>query len=707
MMQSQTVEVKEHSDAELDQIYRESESVDKPIFAEMRSNILLISGDHYQKRYSEFFTRIRDSKDITEQQKLRLTKNHVQRIIKAYSNQILSSSPDVSFSPKNENEMQDTKKAELHQSIWVDGKERYNLDSKKEDFCDDFLGIGEVFCKIFYDPYQGKLKGYEQAVDELGMPCINQDGSPQIDQNKPVYTGMFTFERIFGFNILRAPDVTDFDDSPYLVSRKMSQLSKLKRQFPDVAEKLNSTANETFIVFDSMKGGYSKSENEAMVLEYFFKPCEQYPNGYYYFRTGTTTLAKGELPGGIFPIISELYEKFQTSPRGRAPVKTMRPYQVEINRSASKIAEHQITLGDDKLLLQKGTEVSQGVSLPGVRTVNYTGIDPKILAGRDGSQYLNYMLAQIEELYRVMNMEELNQRKEAGDQADAYALLFRSAKQKQVFQRNVRRFQRFWRKVAETYVRLCKIHLPEDEVIRIVGKNEIVNISEFKSLDDLSYEVKIDDQSEDIETKLGKQLVFNHLIQFAGAQLEKEDLGEIIRAMPYANSEKAIKSLTIRTDSALNEMLALDRGETPVINDHDDHGYMVNRLTARMREPDFKFLDPQIQQNYKDVITIREELLAHQMQQEQALKDGFIPTGGYMVVCDLYMPDPKDPSKTKRARLPYESMNWLIKRLEAQGMSLEAIDRMQPGVAGEVYSQMGGSSAMDQAAPPQPGQVSP
>jgi hypothetical protein len=271
----------------------------------------------------------------------------------------------------------------------------------------------------------------------------------------------------------------------------------------------------------------------------------------------------------------------------------------------------------------------------------------------------------------------------------------------------VRRFQRFWRKVAETYIRLAKIHIPEDEVIRIVGRNEIVNISEFKSSDDLSYEVKIDDQAEDVESKIGRQLVFNHLIQFAGNQLEKEDMGEIIRAMPYANSEKAIKSLTIRADSAMNELLALDRGETPVINDHDDQQYMVNRLTARMREPDFKFLPPQVQQNYKDVISIREQLLSFQIQQEQALKDGFIPTGGYMVVVDLYVSDPKDPSKTKRARVPYESMNWLIKRLEAQGTSLESIDQMQPGVAGEVVGKMGEAPAMEQAAPPAMGQVSP
>ncbi len=38
--------------AQLDQLYRDSSQVDDELFAEMRSNILLVSGDHYNNKSS-------------------------------------------------------------------------------------------------------------------------------------------------------------------------------------------------------------------------------------------------------------------------------------------------------------------------------------------------------------------------------------------------------------------------------------------------------------------------------------------------------------------------------------------------------------------------------------------------------------------------------------------------------------------------------
>ena len=44
--------------------------------------------------------------------------------------------------------------------------------------------------------------------------------------------------------------------------------------------------------------------------------------------------------------------------------------------------------------------------VPGVRAIQVSGAPPTILPGRDGSQYLAYMQAQIEEMYQVAMLEE-------------------------------------------------------------------------------------------------------------------------------------------------------------------------------------------------------------------------------------------------------------------------------------------------------------
>ena len=69
--------MKEADAPKLDNLYMKANAVDDKMFSEMRSNVLLVSGDHYTKRGAKFWHRIRTSKELDEQTKLRLTKNHI------------------------------------------------------------------------------------------------------------------------------------------------------------------------------------------------------------------------------------------------------------------------------------------------------------------------------------------------------------------------------------------------------------------------------------------------------------------------------------------------------------------------------------------------------------------------------------------------------------------------------------------------------
>lgn len=689
--------------------YTDADGVDQGIYSEMRSNIQLASGDHYTKRQSTFFRRIRDSKDLSDQQKIRLTKNHVRKICQLYSNNILSTNPGVGFMPKDENSMHDLKVSDMHHAVWQDAKSKYCLEDKIEQWCDNYVQVGEVHVKLFFDPTLGPLKGYEAQTDpETGNPAMDDFMQPIPDETKPHFEGEFVFEEVYGFNLLRPPECKELGKAEWLGIRKMVSKDELLRKCKgndELTSKIRSDQDETYMVFDALNGGYKKSNKQTMLREYYFRPSLLFPQGYFYITTKEGILAEGELPGGLFPIVSALFDRVQTTPRGRSPIKAMRPYQAEINRSASKIAEHQITLGDDKLLLQNGTKATAGVSLPGVRTINYTGSEPKILAGRDGSQYLNYMNSQITELYMVMMVQEQEQDKDA--KADPYMMLFASAKQKKKFQRYIGRFERFLIEIVRLYLELAKIHLPDDAVILAVGKNEQVNIQEFRQLAKTCYEVKIEAQSDDIETKLGKQMVLNHALQYVGPQMKPEDIGKLLRAMPFADFDESFGDLTIDYDSAQNDMLALDRGEQPPVNQYDNHIYNIKRLTTRVRKSDFKFLPPPIQNNYLQKIQLHQQFEAKNQLAIQRAEQGFIPTGGYLVTCDFYVKDPSDATgvKTRRARVPYQSMEWLMQQLESQGGSQDQLQDMnqgaQAGLANAVTSMGGG--ARPGAAPPSPG----
>jgi hypothetical protein len=317
------------------------------------------------------------------------------------------------------------------------------------------------------------------------------------------------------------------------------------------------------------------------------------------------------------------------------------------------------------------------------------------------------MLAQIKELYEVMNVAE-DSAENAG-QLDPYTLLFRSAKQKRKFQRNIKRFQKFLIAVVKTYLSLAKIHLSDDELIDAIGRREQWNIAELRNSTDKDFDITIEDQSDDVETKLGKQLVLNHVLQYVGPQLKPEDIGKLMRAMPYADVDESFDDFTLDFDSVTNEILALDRGEQPPVSQWDNHAYAGKRLLKRMREPDFKYLDPQIQMNYQQKLQVHQQIDGFQKMQIQRAEQGFIPTGGYSVGCDFYVEDPSDPTgvKTRRARIPYQAIEWLIKQLQTQGQGqaeLAGMDQsMQAMYAQQVTSQPG-FHPMTNNLPPSPGQ---
>jgi len=693
--------MKRHKHDELERIYSESESIDQALFAEQRSNILLYIGEHYNRRSSRYWSRIRDSRDLTTEQKIRITKNHIQKIQKTAINNLISHAPSVKPVPNNEKELQDQKAAEMNHAVWQYECERVNMREQVRLDAQDFANVGEVAMKIFWDTTKGRFLGYKPAVDPAtGMQLVDEMGQPAMT-DEPMFSGALVYERIYGFNLLRAKSAQTMEESPYLIVRKLVAKDELLRMTGDDPEKkqiIDGATGETFLIFEGTNQGYKQDEGQVLVKEYYFRPCFEYPMGYYYITTSAGVLFEGELPFGKFPIIYEGYDGAQTSPRHYSAIKQLRPYQIEINRASSKLAETQITLGDDKLLTQAGSKLTSGSTLPGIRQLQFTGAKPEVLPGRTGEQYLSYLNSQIEEMYAVGNVAEDT---ELNKQADPFAMLFFSLRDKKKFSLYAEKFERFQISKCRLALELLREYADENMLVPMVGRHEMVNIAEFKSVEPLSFQIKVKPQVDDIETMFGKQLVMNHAMQYVGGQLEREDIGRMMRAMPFGNFEEAFADLTLDYDSATNMILALDRGQMPVISPKDNHGYLIKRLVARMRQSDFMQLDPQVQRLYAQVYQGLLSIEAEIQKEIQAAQAGFIPSGGARVKVDYYVPKPGKEGAVERATLPAEAVDWLIKRLSQQGSSQEQLQTQQAGVLADLGQLMGGQpTPVGQTPPP-------
>ncbi len=673
--------------SDLNQLYTDSEECDTQVFSEMRSNILLAAGEHYSKSSAKVYARLRDQNKISDNAKLRLTKNHIHKITRYYEQQILSKSPGVIVRPKNESELQDRKDAELNQAVWVDVKTRHKFKDKIRRWVKDFVDIGEVACKVYWDPNKGELIGYSPKMSDDGKTeVLDEKGAMVADEGRPIFQGDWGFESIPGYDLLRSRSAHTMSDSPYFIYRKMVDKKYLMGVYADSPEKLKSIQDsdkETYVIFDSNNQNYQKEDKRIMVRETYYRPCFDYPKGYFYIATEFGILEEGELPEGIFPIIWKGFDEFSGTPRARSIIKVARPFQAEINRASSQLATHQVTVGDDKVIYQAGTKLQPGALLPGVRGITFQGAPPTILAGRDGSQFMGYIEQQISEMYDAVMMEE--SMVDDNQNQDPYSNLFKSIKQQTRFGKYAEKFEEFLSEICELTLKLAKFYLPDNMLVGAVGRAEFINISEFRKTTPLAYQIVVEEQTDSADTQFGRQLTLNHLLQYAGTNLNREDVGKIMKNMPFVNNKEIFSDFTINYESVENDMLALERGEVPTVEMYADNKYYVDKLTHRTKQGDFKFLDETIQQNYHTLIAEHEQEIARKEQAIIDAKNEYIPVGGALIKCDMYVPN--ESGKVARAEVPYQALDWLIKQLSTQGMSLEQLKSMNSGAQADI-SQM-------------------
>jgi hypothetical protein len=242
-------------------------------------------------------------------------------------------------------------------------------------------------------------------------------------------------------------------------------------------------------------------------------------------------------------------------------------------------------------------------------------------------------------------------------------------------------------------------------LIPMIGKNEIVNISEFTNTDKLSYRIKAEPMSDDMYTVFGKTLMINHILQFSSGQLTPDQIGLLIRTMPMAAGEKALEDLTLGFDRAQNIILELDRGGAPQPIVSDDGPYLMKKLSNRMSKSDFQYLHPQIQMNYKNMIQLYSDIEAEKARQLKAMEADFIPTDGPMIKVGWWVKDPTNSSRQVQATLPANSINWLVQRLADQQGLKQPLEGLPTGIQAGIANQY--QAGKEQPAMLPPGAPSP
>jgi len=686
--------------SDLNSLYSESDTALNSHFAEIRSNILLDIGYHHPRR--DRFSNARGPYFRYQKGKstIRFTANHIQVITKFIRNSIQNRAPGGAILPQNPKELADQKSAELNLSVYETLKDKNDLSDFYSRLIHDFVVSGECYAKVFYDDKAGKFLGYDQPVDGEGIPV----GEPT-----PKWEGDIVYEKLSPYNVLTDPEADSKREVKWLCYRKMISRETLEKKYAGNEEKMKAVkggADDEHQWFDGVTGIYSDIKDGVQVREFYWKPCQEYPHGYFYFATISGILEEGELPDG-FCIFSSLYDESPANPRAYSVIKSCKPYQSEINRCASSIIKESIILGHSTVMYSAGSKMTTSSIGNGLKGLQYTGALPTIIPGSAGNQYEAYMLRITSEMYKIAKVPMQNEDKESAVGSDGFGMLFRTMRDKMGFSLYGEKIEKLIVEIIDHSLKLARRYYPDDKVIPMVGKREQVNIAEFRESSPDQYKIKVVPRTDDFSQMMGKSLQIGQALQYLGGSLSPEMSAELVRQMPFLNDEPLLADMMVKKDQADAVILALDRGETPFYFETGEHEYMLERLTRRMNEADFPILPQPTQLAFQERIEKHTESLSAQQQEAARATSGFIPSGGGLISADYYVSSPE--GKQHRVRIPYESMDWLVKKLNDQGSSVEKIGELPLSVQAEMGKQAGeGPKEMNtqpqvqgQQAPPQ------
>jgi hypothetical protein len=383
------------------------------------------------------------------------------------------------------------------------------------------------------------------------------------------------------------------------------------------------------------------------------------------------------------------------SARGVSIIRQGRVLQAEINRTMSKTAEHQIMLGDDKIITTGKDGLTEGAKLGGIRHFSldkgYQGF--QVIQGRSGEQFVPYLELLIRQFYFMYKLESNDTAINNKQGADLTVMLLRSMSQKKHFVQFAQKFEKFLCDMTRDHIKLAKRYLDEETVIMMIGNNEAINVSEFKTKNDLDYEISIEAVNSDAETQMAAYLSFEKIMQYAGGKLDNATLGKVLSNMPFIPDAKTIMSnLTVNEQRATDIVLALDRGQYPPVQRYENNDVILRVLSDRMLKGDFITLvakNPQIKFNYEKQIQEREVFKKQEMEAIRQANQGDVPMGGELVRIQLWETKPTADGKglkTATMTLPYETIAWAKQQYEKQLQMKESLEVLPSAMQADIMS---------------------
>jgi hypothetical protein len=239
------------------------------------------------------------------------------------------------------------------------------------------LTTGNAFLRVHWDPDAGTVSGltvpvqHPETGEEVEAPAnaegeaiTNEDGSPNMEaEPHQMPQGEVAVSLVSPLQIRFNPDAESPEDAEEWYIGSLWPVERAAKQFKLPADKLitggddalanaldlvSAAASSSAKVDVGMSTGDKSEEIGArvLVLEYYRKPCGDYPEGRHWVQVNRTPVTEEEaLPYGFWPPCVAIQDTpVPGQPWAIGLIPQIVPLNDDLNRHTGKIREHQVTM---------------------------------------------------------------------------------------------------------------------------------------------------------------------------------------------------------------------------------------------------------------------------------------------------------------------------------------------------------------------------
>jgi hypothetical protein len=477
----------------------------------------------------------------------------------------------------------------------------------------DVVDCGGGWWHIYWDPTIGEEKEVVISAEVMDLATAQ----PTIQK---VRTGDVACHFVSNFEMRVDPSAMRLNDAMWIMrvsymSTDVAERRWGKEVYADAAGTRPSILTPDWLLNPQRL----LADDVCRIIECWYKPCDEYPTGFYAVITGSDVIHfENELPGGEFPFIYCEFDPDCDNFYGTTPLSYARRPQIELNGLLSQMGDGRSRGMFGAWLQPRGANMD----IP-------TGAPLEVLGYNDNAGRPAFVQPQptSEAAYRMVDvfMGLLSQTSGITDTEQATSgrdRLYAAEQDNTKLGPALRSLHSFLKRAAMRILNLYRDNAQFDVLYSVSDKNAESDVRAF-SVGKIKYSSV--EMSIDSALPLNRQAKREQVLMFYQAGLI--DKSDALSMMEFGNIEDAMGTSNLDRERARNENLMLTV-QAVGVEEFEDHAAHLEEHLAEMKQEKWYLLDDELKNNFRMHVNLHRQFVQAQLGQGQPPQGALTEGGG-------------------------------------------------------------------------------